>query len=38
MVADAVVKTIEDDTLAAKVVTVTPQSGIKTFVFPKAKI
>ena len=37
MVADAVIKTIEDDTLAGKVVTVTPQSGIKTFTFPKAK-
>ena len=37
MVADAVVLTIEDDTLAGKVVTVTPDSGIKTFTFPKAK-
>ena len=37
MVADVVIKTIEDDTLAGKVVTVTQQSGAKTYEFPKAK-
>ena len=37
MVADTVIKTIEDDTLAGKVVTVTQQSGAKTYEFPKAK-
>ena len=36
MVADTVIKTI-DDTLAGKVVTVTQQSGAKTYEFPKAK-
>ncbi|CAB3995881.1 15-hydroxyprostaglandin dehydrogenase [NAD(+)] [Paramuricea clavata] len=38
MVADGVIKTIEDDSLAGKVVTVSPQSGIKTFKFPMAKM
>ena len=37
MVADTVIKTIEDDTLAGKVVTVTQQSGAKTYEFPRAK-
>lgn len=38
MVANAVTQTIEDDSLAGNVVTVTAQSGINTFTFPKAKI
>ena len=37
MVANAVIETIEDDTLAGKVVTVTKQSGAKTYEFPKSK-
>ena len=37
MVADTVIKTIENGTLAGKVVTVTQQSGAKTYKFPRAK-